>query len=191
MNRSWKAQSAKEKVIMAKQEMDEIPDVSYIHNKGVAHEESDLNLDGIIKFVIHLIVLVAASAGIVYGMYRYFSGQEYEQEKSETPSTLLKRQQRASGKVEDMFPEPRLQQLPIIDLERFREQEKRKLEHYNWLDKEKGIVSIPIAEAKKKLLEQMKANAPEQTPSAVMPKAGEPAKPKEQPKTQEQPKRNP
>src|SRR5437667_792997 len=101
---------------MAKEEMDEIPDVSHIHNVGVAHEESDLSLGGIGKFVIHLIVLVAASAGIVYGMYRYFSAQEYEQEKSETPSTLLKREQRASGKVEDMFPEPRLQPLPIRDL---------------------------------------------------------------------------
>jgi hypothetical protein len=176
---------------MAKQEMDEIPDASYIHNEGVAHEESDLNVDGIIKFVIHLIVLVAASAGIVYGMYRYFSGQEYEQEKSETPSTLLKREQRASGKVEDMFPEPRLQELPILDLEKYREQEKWKLEHYNWLDKEKGIVSIPIEEAKKKWLEQMKAKASEQTPPQAQPKTAEPAKPKAQPKTQEQPKRSP
>src|SRR5689334_20154793 len=138
-------------------EIDELPDVSFIHNEGVAHEESDLNLDGIIKFVIHLIVLVTASAGIVYGMYRYFSGQEYEQEKSETPSTLLKREQRASGKVEDVFPEPRLQTLPVIDLKAYRTAEQQKLEKYNWLDKEKGIVSIPIEEAKKRLLEQMKA----------------------------------
>jgi hypothetical protein len=161
---------------MAKHEMDEIPDVSYIHNQGVAHEESDLKLDGIIKFVIHLIVLVAASAAIVYGMYRYFSGQEYEQEKSETPSTLLKREQRASGKVEDIFPEPRLQEKPIGDLEKYRAAERQKLEYYNWLDKEKGIVSIPIEEAKKRLLEQMKSKAPEQTSTV------EQTKPKEQPK---------
>jgi hypothetical protein len=176
---------------MAKHEMDEIPDVSYIHNEGVAHEESDLNLDGIIKFVIHLIVLVAASAAIVYGMYRYFSGQEYEQEKSETPSTLLKREQRASGKVEDIFPEPRLQELPILDLKEFRAAEQQKLENYNWLDKEKGIVSIPIEEAKKRLLEQMKSKAPEQSQQQAQPGAAEPAKPKESPKTAEQPKRTP
>lgn len=150
---------------MAKHEMDEIPDVSYIHNEGVAHEESDLNLDGIIKFVIHLIVLVAASAAIVYGMYRYFSGQEYEQEKSETPSTLLKREQRASGKPEDMFPEPRLQDKPLIDLEKYRAGEQHRLDNYNWLDKEKGLVSIPIEEAKRRLLEQMKTKAAEPAPA--------------------------
>ena len=170
---------------MAKREMDEIPAVSYIHNQGVAHEESDLKLDGIIKFVIHLIVLVAGSALIVYGMYRYFSGQEYEQEKSETPSTLLKREQRASGKVEDIFPAPRLQTLPLRDIKEYRAAERQRLESYNWLDKEKGIVSIPIEEAKKKLLEQMKTQASEQTPTV------EGTKPKEQPMTQEQPKRNP
>lgn len=164
-------------------EMDELPDVSFIHNEGVAHEESDLDLDGIIKFVIHLIVLVAASAAIVYGMYRFFSGQEYEQEKSETPSTLLQREQRASGKVEDVFPEPRLQTLPVIDLKAYRTAEQQKLEKYNWLDKEKGIVSIPIEEAKKKLLEQMKAKPVEPAPQA---KTAEPAQPKAQPKTPEQ-----
>jgi membrane protein involved in colicin uptake len=142
---------------MAKEEMDEIPDVSYIHNVGVAHEETDLSLGGIGKFVIHLIILVAASAGIVYGMYRFFSGQEYEQEKSETPSTLLKREQRASGEVKDMFPEPRLQTLPIDDLAGYRAAEQRRLEGYAWVDKEKGIVSIPIEEAKKKFLEQEKS----------------------------------
>jgi flagellar basal body-associated protein FliL len=168
---------------MSKHEMDEIPDVSYIHNEGVAHEESDLNLDGIIKFVIHLIVLVVASAGIVYGMYRFFSGQEYEQEKSETPSTLLKREQRASGKVEDMFPEPRLQTLPVIDLDAYRAAEKQKLEKYNWLDKEKGIVSIPIEEAKKKLLEQLKAKPAEMVQPQGQAKTTEQAKPKEQPKS--------
>jgi hypothetical protein len=174
-------------------EIDELPDVSFIHNEGVAHEESDLNLDGIIKFVIHLIVLVTASAGIVYGMYRYFSGQEYEQEKSETPSTLLKREQRASGEVKDIFPEPRLQTLPVIDLNAYRTAEQQKLEKYGWLDKEKGIVSIPIEEAKKRLLEQMKAKPAEPAPQPAQPKTAEQAQPKAQPKTatQVQPKAQP
>lgn len=172
---------------MAKHEMDEIPDVSYIHNEGVAHEESDLSLTGIRNFVIHLILLLAASAGIVYGMYKYFSAQEYEQEKSETPSTLLKREQRASGKVEDMFPEPRLQTLPIPELADFRANENQKLESYKWLDKEKGIVSIPIEEAKKKLLEQMKSK-PEPALQQAQPKAAEAAKPKETAKSKGQAK---
>ncbi|MBI3653486.1 MAG: hypothetical protein HY231_20850 [Acidobacteria bacterium] len=153
---------------MAKHEMDEVPDVSYIRNVGVAHEESDLSLGGIGKFVIHLIVLVAASAVIVYGMFKYFSAQEYAQEKSERPSTLLKREQRASGEVKDIFPEPRLQTLPIPDLAAYRAAEEYKLESYGWVDKEKSLVRIPIEEAKQKFLEEMNAKSAASASAAQM-----------------------
>src|ERR1051325_3013611 len=150
---------------MAKHEMDEIQDVSHIKNVGVAHEETDLSLSGIGKFVIHLIVLVAASAAIVYGMYRFFSGREYEQEQTEPPSTRLKREQRESGQVQDMSPQPRLQTQPIPDLGTFRAAEEKRLESYTWVDKEKGIVSNPIEEAKRKLLEQMKDKSMQPMPT--------------------------
>lgn len=48
-------------------------------------------------------------------------------------------------------PQPRLQTDPAADLARFRAEQDKRLNTYYWIDKEKGIVHIPIAQAVKKL----------------------------------------
>lgn len=48
-------------------------------------------------------------------------------------------------------PSPRLQIDPAADLAGFRAAEDKKLNSYYWIDKQKGIVHIPIAEAIKEL----------------------------------------
>jgi hypothetical protein len=49
------------------------------------------------------------------------------------------------------LPQPRLQTDPAEDLARFRAQEEKRLDSYYWIDKQKGIVHIPIAQAMKEL----------------------------------------
>jgi hypothetical protein len=44
-------------------------------------------------------------------------------------------------------PPPLLQTGPTLDLTSFREQEDRILGSYAWVDKEKGVVRIPVEEA--------------------------------------------
>jgi len=51
-------------------------------------------------------------------------------------------------------PAPELQTNPPQDLANFRAEEDRKLDTYYWVDKQNGIVHIPIAEAMKKLAEE-------------------------------------
>jgi len=48
-------------------------------------------------------------------------------------------------------PGPRLQTNTEADLRRFRQEEDTQLKGYHWVDKQKGIVRIPIAEAMQKL----------------------------------------
>jgi hypothetical protein len=48
-------------------------------------------------------------------------------------------------------PGPRLQTDPQANLKRFRAEEEKWLNTYHWIDKQKGIVRIPIEEAMKKL----------------------------------------
>jgi hypothetical protein len=48
-------------------------------------------------------------------------------------------------------PGPRLQTDPQDDMKRFRAEEEKWLNTYHWIDKQKGIVHIPIEEAMKKL----------------------------------------
>ncbi len=50
-------------------------------------------------------------------------------------------------------PGPRLQTDPAGDLERFRAEERKRLETYYWVDKQKGVVHIPIEQAMKKLVD--------------------------------------
>lgn len=48
-------------------------------------------------------------------------------------------------------PGPRLQTNDAADLRRFRAEEDRRLNSYHWIDKQKGLVHIPIGEAMQKL----------------------------------------
>lgn len=49
-------------------------------------------------------------------------------------------------------PGPRLQTDDAAELRRFRAEEDRRLNGYHWIDKQKGIVRIPIGEAMQKLV---------------------------------------
>lgn len=51
-------------------------------------------------------------------------------------------------------PAPRLQIDPARDLAEFRVKENRELNSYYWVDKQKGVVHIPIEQAMKKLAAQ-------------------------------------
>ncbi len=50
-------------------------------------------------------------------------------------------------------PGPRLQTNPGEDLQRFRAEEQKRLESYYWIDRQHGVVHIPIEQAMKKLVE--------------------------------------
>ena len=45
------------------------------------------------------------------------------------------------------FPAPALQTMPLADLEALQAAQRARLEEYGWVDKEKGIVRVPIGRA--------------------------------------------
>lgn len=51
-------------------------------------------------------------------------------------------------------PGPRLQVDPAADLKKFRAAEEKKLDGYYWIDKQKGIVHIPISRAMRELAQK-------------------------------------
>lgn len=51
-------------------------------------------------------------------------------------------------------PAPRLQSDPAADLARFRTAEQQRLESYGWVDRQKGIVHIPIGQAMREIAER-------------------------------------
>ena len=82
--------------------MSETPDVSYIKNVDVAHEASDVQVRGIMNFVIALSVLIIGSCVLMWGTFRLFAARAKEPARS--PMALSEK--------ESLPPEPRLQGAP-------------------------------------------------------------------------------
>ncbi|HVQ36234.1 MAG TPA: hypothetical protein VMS31_01790 [Pyrinomonadaceae bacterium] len=82
----------------------ETPDVSHIKNFDVTHETSDVNVGGILKFVIGLTIFGLIVNVLMWGMFRFFDEQERAKEPPKGPMAM--------SKEERLPPEPRLQAAP-------------------------------------------------------------------------------
>jgi|ERR1043166_6311590 hypothetical protein len=98
----------------------ETPDVSHIKNVDVTHEASDVNISGIVRFVIALTVLCAFVFLLMGGMFRFLYAQETEKEPPAGPMAMTEQ--------ERLPPEPRLQAARGFGV---------KLENGQWVDLEK------------------------------------------------------
>lgn len=129
----------------------ETPDVSYIENPDVAHEHSDVNVRGIMWFVLGLGVLTLVSFLIVRGMFKLFEAQAKQDEPPPAPMAM-------KGD-ERLPPEPRLQLAPGHEthpLEEWRQVQahnKEELNSYGVVDAGMGTMRMPIAVAEQKFLE--------------------------------------
>jgi hypothetical protein len=133
-------------------------DVQYMTTpEGAGYEHTDANVWQIVKFGIWLVVtavVVHVGLGITYKML-------IEQAKvtREQPYPL------ASTTEPRLPPEPRLQQFPRTEYYQHYEAEQQRLHNYGWINKEAGVVHIPIEEAMRLTLERgVLQSAPQQTP---------------------------
>jgi len=108
------------------------------------HEQTDAHIPSIVKFGAGLFVLILIAMFAMWGMFQ-----------------LLAAKQQAAGPAASPFhqereipPEPRLQANPSADLQTIREAEQSALDSYGWVDRESGIVRIPIDVAIDRLLEK-------------------------------------
>ena len=105
----------------------------------VGHEESDVNVRGVLGFGAGLFVAAVLIHVMVWLLFLYFSGREAARVPSEYPL--------AAGQETRVPPEPRLQTHPREDLQALRAREDAVLNSYGWVDKPAGVVRIPIEEA--------------------------------------------
>lgn len=117
------------------------------HEHGETHhEESDVNIRAILGFAFGLLVVTAAVYVFIYGLFRYFEAREGVKGVVEYPL--------AAGQEKRVPPEPRLQTDPRQDLSDLRAKEDEILGSYGWVDKNAGVVRIPIDQAMKLTLER-------------------------------------
>lgn len=127
-------------------------------NVETHHEESDVNVRALIWFMVIFIVFAAVTHVGLYLLYRVYRNIE-RGAKANAPISSV-----AMPEGADVPPTPRLQPFPnrmpnnevmppthntpVTDMADMRESENQRLNTYGWVDKQHGVVHIPIEQAK-------------------------------------------
>src|SRR5205814_1588026 len=100
------------------------------------HEESDVNIRAIFLFGAGLIGVAAFVHFAVWLLFLSFN--------SRAAASMPRQFPLAASQETQVPPEPRLQTTPRQDLKDLRAAEDRRLQSYGWVDRNAGIVHIPI-----------------------------------------------
>ena len=136
------------------------------HQGETGHEEDVVKVGGITGFMVVLTVAVVFIGWLIVAVLNSFEGRERQAELESRPSPF-------AAERSKLPPEPRLQlapnseeqidkneapdlktQHPLEEMKALRATWKNDLDHYGWVDKQSGVVRIPIEQAKKMLLER-------------------------------------
>jgi len=119
------------------------------------HNVDDINVWGIVKFAVGLLIIVIVAYIGLYGVLKAF---ERERLAAEARPPLM-----ARGPEERLPPTPRLQVMPgsgsefksaDYEMKQMLDEEEKTLESYGWLNKDAGIVRIPIDVAMERIVEK-------------------------------------
>jgi hypothetical protein len=105
---------------------------------GATQEEKDVNALAVGLFGVCLAVLCVVTVILLIGLFRYFRDREAA---SQVPAEA------PAAEMRGLPAEPTLQVHPQQDLKQMRAQEDQILGSYGWVDREKGIVRLPIGRA--------------------------------------------
>ncbi|HKP86501.1 MAG TPA: hypothetical protein VJZ26_10415 [Blastocatellia bacterium] len=160
-------------------------DASYIANPDVGHEVSDVRIKPIASFMFWLLVGMGIIAVLMWLLFNWFEKREekaearpspFASERNEIPPPpLLQLAPKDSEQLKLNKPPDLMNDSPLEEMKRLREEEDRKLKNYGWVDQQKGVVSIPIEDAKRLALQKgMLQSAPQGSQAGA---AGEATKP--------------
>jgi hypothetical protein len=115
-------------------------------HEGFEHE--DMNSKGPLYFMAGLVLLCAVIYLIVFGMYRFLDSYASTHQPPLSPMVAPEADTRLVTREDPQtFPQPRLEENERTELRSFIEDQDRQLATYDWVDKNKGIVRIPIDRA--------------------------------------------
>jgi hypothetical protein len=112
---------------------------------AVHHETSDVNIRAIFGFGLGLTIVTVVVGAAVWLLFQYFNARESRPVFIEYP--LATQDTRVP-------PEPRLQTNPRQAMNELRARENELLTSYGWVDKDKGVVRIPIERAMQLIVER-------------------------------------
>jgi hypothetical protein len=109
------------------------------NNPTVAHEPTDADSRSITQFGIALTFLLIVSQLVLWWVFSSFSKRERN---LSPPVPAIIRTQAPKEP-----PEPRLQANPQSDMRKMLQEEDEVLNHYGWVDPDRGIVRLPVERA--------------------------------------------
>jgi len=130
-----------------------------LFNPDTHHEHSDVPVRPLFWFIVIFVVFGAVSHVALYLLYQAFV--KGERSRMDPPQTQVTRPANADVPQNQPLLQPfptdvvPYRQTPVTDLEDLRRAEDAVLHHYGWVDKQHGVVHIPIEEAKKMLAAKM------------------------------------
>jgi len=114
---------------------------------GAQYEHTDIDTSVGYKFALWLVVAMLISVAIVYGTFWFFENQSQAADATAQQYPLAAGQERTP-------PVPNLQMQPFKDIYVLHEGEAQKLGSYGWVDKEGGVVRVPIDRAMELVLQR-------------------------------------
>jgi hypothetical protein len=122
------------------------PNAPMVHQDSYEHE--DLTPTGPFYFMAGLAVICIVLYVIVFGMYRFLDTYTRTHQPALSPMATAETDTRIVTRSDiRTFPEPRLEENERTELRSYADEEQQRLATYDWVDKDKGIVRIPIDRA--------------------------------------------
>ncbi len=107
--------------------------------KLVGYETTDADVGPVVRFALFLLTVTLGVAAVAVGFYKYLDAREIREKGQRYPmSEMVQR---------PLPPRPRLQTYPFTDITALRTEERKLLHGYGWVDKNAGVVRIPIERA--------------------------------------------
>ena len=128
---------------------------------GAQYEHTDIDVAIGYNFAVWLLVAMALSLGLVYGVFWLFEGRQ-------SAADVAAQQFPLAAGLEKEPPSPRLQTQPFKDVYLLRQGQNERLSSYGWADRPNGVVHIPIERAMEITRERNVATRPDAKPSPTV-----------------------
>jgi hypothetical protein len=128
------------------------------HNSGLGFERQDWTAKPVYGFLVSLAVIGVLVYVTVWGIFKVLDKYFTEHQPPTSPmvqqDTSIPTRNADPERVQQTFPEPRLETNERTEINDFRLGEEQTLNSYGWVDQNAGVVHIPITEAMKLVAER-------------------------------------
>lgn len=114
---------------------------STAHN---GYEKTDASPRGLVGFVLIMGAILAAVSLLLILLFKHY-------ERADTPPSFVAA---PFARVQPVPPPPRIQAEPGVDMQTYYQSQQNLLNTYGWIDKQNGIVRLPIDRAMQLLLQR-------------------------------------